>query len=153
MLTSRLFIAKGTLRQKRRAWQIERHERTFPQTRNPATLESCARLQFFSCVRTQNRFKCCAQELTITEHRDFDSSSGGCSMTRLSACPVSTKRSRCSTLVLTHFNLLKDVDCSPASPDRRLLSAALNGPPGESRRERRLLPPGSLPSSNQYLHF
>ena len=31
MLTSRLLIAKGTLRQKRRTWQIERHERTISQ--------------------------------------------------------------------------------------------------------------------------
>src|SRR5271165_6893636 len=114
MLTSRLLIAKGTLRQKRRAWQIERHERTFPQTRNPATLETCAQLQFFSCVRTQNRFKCCAQELTITEHSDFDSSSGGCGITRLPACPVGTKAHVVQISYSARFNLLKDVDCSPA---------------------------------------
>jgi hypothetical protein len=153
MLTSRLLIAKGTLRQKGQTWQIERPETIRSPTRNPATLETCASLQLFSCVRTQNSFKCCAQELTITEHRDFDSSSGGCSTPRLSACPVSTKRSRCSTLVLTHFNLLKDVECSPASLGCRSLSAAVFGPLGESGRDHPLIPPDSLPSGNRYLQY
>ena len=90
MLTSRLLIAKGTLRQKRRNWQIERTQKPTSRLRNPATLESFASPQLFSCVRTRNSFKCCAQGLEITEHSGFDSFSGGCSLRRLPACPVST---------------------------------------------------------------
>jgi len=87
------------------------------------------------------------------EYGDPDSSFGGCSLARLPACPVGTNAHVVRICYSAHFNLLKDVDCSPASPDRRSLSAALDGPLGESRRKRRLLPPGSLPSSNQYLQF
>ena len=151
MLTSRLLIAKGTLRQEGQDWQIERIQNANSPVRNPATLESFASQQLFSCVRTRNSFKCCAQGLEITEHSGFDSSSGGCSLTRLPACPVGTNAHVVRISNSAHFNLLKDVDCSPASPDCRLLSAAVIGPLGESRRERPLLPPGSLPSSIWYL--
>ena len=87
------------------------------------------------------------------KYRGLDSSSGGCSVTRLPACPVGANAHVVRICYSAHLNLLKDVDCSPASPDCRLLSAAVIGPLGESRRERRLLPPGSLPSSNRYLQF
>ena len=153
MLTSRLLIAKGTLRQNPRAWQIERRKKTNSQTQNPATLESFASQQLFSCVRTRNSFKCCAQGLEITERSDFDSSSGGCSITRLPACPVGTNAHAVRICYSARFNLLKTLTAHLHLWIAGYLARPSVVRSGESRRKRVLLPPGSLPSSNQYLQF
>ncbi len=64
------------------------------------------------------------------EYGDPDSSSGGCSKTQLPACPVGTNAhvvriSQFESLTQLSSICSKDVECSPASPDRRSLSAAM----------------------------
>ena len=87
------------------------------------------------------------------EYGDPDSSSGGCSMTRLSACPVSTNAHVVHFCHSARFNLLKTLTAHLHLWIAGYLARPSVVGSGESRRECCLLPPGSLPSSNQYLQF
>ena len=59
------------------------------------------------------------------KYRDPDSSSGGCSVAQLSACPVGASAHVLQVRYSVSSICSKDVECSPACSGCRSLSAAM----------------------------